>query len=307
MLFFSSIIFGRLGDILGRKKLIIIGFAVSGLAFLGHNLIKDILTLFIFRGLAGIGVGIIPGSLTALAWGSPIGIFTALGSLGYTTGNFLAGALKQDSLIFSTSALFCLIGLSLTFLIKEKPKRIAVPLFPYKIVKKNLNVYLPFLIRHSAASAIWAIFPIYLEGLGASIFYIGLIYAINPFMQFIFMLIMDRFQVSKLIMFGLFASAITFLGYGISPNWQIIFFLQIILGFSWANLYLGSLKHLLANNVEQATAIGCLSSVIGLAGILGPLIGGTISFLGLRNLILFSSALAFFAFIISRILKPQVE
>jgi len=170
---------------------------------------------------------------------------------------------------------------------------------------KNLNVYLPFLIRHSAAQAIWAIFPIYLIGLGASKLWIGIIYGVNPLTQFIFMLLLDRFESSRLIALGLIASAVTFFGYAISPNWQVILFFQILLGFSWANLYLGSIKHLLKNNVERATATGVLSSVIGLAGIFGPLIGGAISFLGLRPLLFCSASFAFGAFIISK--SPRLQ
>lgn len=307
MLLFSSIIFGRLGDIFGRKTIIVFGFVVSAVIFFAHTLIRDISSLFILRACAGIGVGMIPGPLAALAWGGSIGLFSAVGSLGFTVGNLLAGLLKNQSLIFITSALLCIAGFTLTFFIKEKKKKIAVPLFPYKIIKNNLNVYLPFLIRHSAAQAIWAIFPIYLVGLGANRLWIGIIYALNPLLQFFFMLMLDAYKSTRLIMLGLLASSLTFFGYGISPNWQIILFLQILLGFSWANLYLGSVKYLLENNIEQATATGILSSVIGLSGILGPLVGGLVSFLGMRALIIFSAFFAFLAFIISRILRQQAK
>jgi len=208
-------------------------------------------------------------------------------------------------LIFSTSAFFCLIGFLLTLLVKEEPKRISVPPFPFKIIVKNLNVYLPFLIRHSAAQAIWAIFPIYLNNLGANKFQIGAIYTINPLAQFIFMLILDRYKSSKLITMGIFCSALTFLGYAVSPSWQVILFLQILLGLSWASLYLGSVKYLLENNLEQATATGFLSSVSGLSGIIGPIIGGPIVLLGLRPLLFGSSIIAATAFIFSLRFKKE--
>jgi MFS family permease len=250
----SATIFGRLGDTLGRKKLVIIGFLISGVVFFCHNFIYDIQSLLFIRGCAGIGMGMIPGPLAALAWGSSIGVFTAFGSLGFAVASLLAGIMKNNLLIFTTSAFICLIGFALAFFIKEKPKKIAVPLFPYKVILKNLNVYLPYLVRHSAASAIWAIFPI--------------------------------------------ASTLTFFGYAVAPNWQFVLVLQVVLGFSWANLYLGSMKHLLENNNEQATATGVLSSIFGLSGILGPLIGGLIAVLGLRVLLYFSALVALSAFII---------
>ncbi len=292
---------------MGKKKVIAIGFLVSCIVFLGHNLIRDTFSLFLFRGLAGIGAGMVPGPLAALAWGSSFGYFNAIGALGFTLGNFLGGVLKQDLLIFTFSALLCLFGLTVTFRIKDKPERLTVPLFPYKIIKKNLNVYVPFLIRHSAAQAIWSIFPLYLIELGTSKFNIGVIYALNPFMQFVFMLGMDRFKSSQLMEWGLIASAVTFLGYTISPTWQVILVLQVLLGFSWAALYLGSLKQLLENNYEQATASGFLNSVAGLAGIIGPITIGSITLFGIRALLLGSTLLAFSAFIISKILKPQAK
>lgn len=254
-----------------------------------HNFINSLNTTFLFRGLAGLSIGMIPGSITALAWGSSLGLFSGLGSIGYTIGNFLPGILKKNFLIFSASALFCLIGFILGFFIKEEKKYVYVPLFPLQLIRKNLRVYLPFFIRHSAAQAIWAIFPIYLYQLGASKFQIGLMYAINPFAQFIFMVLMEKKKSETLILMGIFSSALTFFGYGISPHWRYILFFQVLLGFSWATLYLGSIKFLLKNNLEQATATGFLNSVIGLSGIMGPLIGGMIALLGFR-ILLFSSA-----------------
>jgi DHA1 family quinolone resistance protein-like MFS transporter len=302
-LLISSAVFGRLGDIFGRKRVVIIGFFVSAVVAFAHNFIRDIPSLLFIRSLAGIGAGMIPGPLAALAWGSPLGVFTACGSLGFTMSSVLAGVLKKDFFIFTASALLCMIGFAASFIIKEKQKKILVPLFPYNIIVKNLKVYLPYLIRHSAATAIWAIFPIYLVKLGADKFWIGIIYGINPLMQFTFMLLLDRFKSTRLITIGLIASACTFLGYAIAPHWHLVLFLQVVLGFSWANLYLGSMKYLLENNIEQATATGILSSVFGLSGIIGPLIGGVISLFGLRPLLFFSSVLAFGAFITSRSLR----
>ncbi len=300
MLFFSSFLFGRLGDMYGRKRIIITGFFFSGIAFFLHNLIHDLKTLFVFRGLAGLCTGMIPGSVTALAWGNSLGLFSGVGSLGYTLGNFLPGILKNHFLIFSAAAVFCLIGFVFGFFVKEQKNRIQVPIFPVELIRKNAGVYLPFFIRHSAAQAIWAIFPIYLAELGANKFQIGLMYAINPFAQFVFMVLMERQQSDHLILLGLLFSALTFLGYALSPNWQIILFLQVLLGFSWGALYLGSIKHLLGNNIEQATATGFLSSVIGLSGIVGPFFGGLIALFGFRTLLFTSAVLSGLAYVIRK-------
>ncbi|MEO0216455.1 MAG: MFS transporter [candidate division WOR-3 bacterium] len=305
-LFFSSYIFGRFGDIYGRRKIIILGFLFSSIILIFHIFIKDIPSIFLLRGLAGFGFGIIPGALSALASGKTLGIFTGLGSLGFTIGNFLPGIIKNDFPVFLCASGFCIIGFFLSFSIKEEKRRITVPLFPVRVLLRNMRVYLPFFLRHTAAQGIWAIFPIYLTRLGADRFHIGLLYGINPLFQFIFMVYMDRFNSSSLITLGLFSSAVTFLGYAISANWQMILFFQILLGFSWGSLYLGALKYLLSNNVEQATVSGILNSVIGLSGITGPLIGGIIAQNGLPSLLYFSTILAFIAFLLFYLLKKII-
>lgn len=303
----SSTIFGRLGDTLGRKRIVMLGFLVSGVVFFLHNFIRDIPSLYIIRGLAGIGAGMIPGPLAALASGGSIGVFTAFGSFGFMISSILAGILQKEYLVFTVASLMSIVGLFLSFSVREKVKKISVPLFPINVIKRNLDVYLPYLVRHSAASAIWAIFPIYLISLGANKFHMGILYAINPLMQFSFMLLFARVKSSKLIPLGLITSALVFLGYAVAQRWEFLLFLQALLGFSWANLYLGSMKQLLQKNTEQATATGILNSIFGLSGIIGPLIGGLITLAGMRALLFSASGLACFAIIISKNLRPQVR
>ncbi len=300
MVFFSAIIFGRLGDTLSRRKVVLVGFFVSGIVFLLHVFIPDLKTLFVVRGLAGIGVGMIPGSLAALAWSGSVALFTAFGSLGFAFASIVAGLMGQSTLIFCGAALLCLTGFLFAFRIKEVPVRLKIPFFPNAVIRRNIGIYLPYLIRHSAATAIWAIFPIYLVGLGANRLAIGIIYGINPVMQFVFMLILDRYKKERLIDIGLTATSLTFIGYFIAPNWLVILIFQIVLGFSWANLYLGSMKYLLKHNDEQATATGLLNSVFGLSGLIGPLIGGIVVLLGIKVLFIFSALLSLGAFFVYR-------
>jgi DHA1 family quinolone resistance protein-like MFS transporter len=304
---FSSTVFGRLGDTFGRKRIVIIGFAVSGIVFYGHTMIRDLGSLFLFRGLAGLGAGMIPGPLAALIGSGSVGVFTAFGSFGFMIASLGAGFLKDDSLVFTASTAMCAVGLTCSFFVKEKVRRIPVPLLPWTVIRKNIHVYVPYLIRHSAATAIWAIFPIYMAMLGVDRFMMGILYAINPLMQFTFMLVLRNVRGSKLIVIGLLTSALTFAGYAIAPHWGLLFFLQALLGFSWANLYLGSMKELLEHNEEQSTATGLLNSIFGLSGIIGPLIGGLVTLLGLRTMLFFSSGLAAVSFITSRILSRRVQ
>jgi MFS family permease len=305
MVLIAATFFGRLGDMVGRKKMVILGFLVSAVVFYGHNFIRDLRSLFIIRMCAGIGAAMVPGPLAALVGSASVGVFTASGSFGFMIASVLAGFLHENGMVFTTSAVMCVIGMLLTLGVREHVKRLRVPFFPWRIIKKNADIYVPYFIRHSAASAIWAIFPIYLTTLGADTVLIGILYAINPLMQFTFMLVLRRVQSDRLITIGLVASVLTFLGYTTAFHWGFLIGLQALLGFSWANLYLGSMKHLLEENAEQATATGILNSVFGLSGIVGPLIGGLVSFFGLRALLAFSTLVAASGFIVSRSLRQR--
>jgi MFS family permease len=305
MVLIASTFFGRLGDTLGRKKMVVLGFMISAAVFYAHNFIGDLRSLFIIRMCAGFGVAMVPGPLAALVGSASVGVFTAAGSFGFMIASILAGFLQQKGLVFTTSALMCVIGMALALAIREKVKRMTVPFFPWQVIKKNADIYLPYFIRHSAASAIWAIFPIYLSSLGADTVLIGVLYAINPLMQVTFMLVLRHVKSDRLITTGLIASAVTFFGYTLVGHWGFLIGLQALLGFSWANLYLGSMKHLLKENTEQATATGILNSIFGLSGIVGPLIGGLVSFMGLRVLLGFSTVVATGGFIVSRNLRRR--
>lgn len=174
--------------------------------------------------------------------------------------------------------------------LKPTTKHIEQPFFNIAILKKNWRIYLSFFLRHAGAFGIWAIYPLFLADLGASKFWIGIIYSLNAFGQFFFMPQLDRFQSNKLIKFGLYFSTATFIAFGICKNfWQILPF-QILLAFSWSCLYLGSLKYLLEHNEEKSTAVGVFNSISSLAGIVGPLMGGLVGSLGYPA-VMFTAAL----------------
>lgn len=288
-----------MGDTRGRRLVVGIGFLLSAVFYAAHILIRNTGTLFLIRGLTGVAGGMVPGSLAALAWGTSIGLFTGLGSLGMMVASILDAFIKSDHMIFLTAALFSIVGFFLVFRVRENCQRIPVPRFPVRIMLRNLNVYLPFFIRHTAAQAIWAVYPLYLYELGATRFQIGMIYALNPLAQFFFMIALDRQKSLRLMKMGVFASAAAFFGFALASNLWVILAFQVVLGYSWANLYMGSVKYLLENNIEQATANGILNSLIGLSGIIGPLAGGVVALAGIKTMLLASAALACLAFLIS--------
>jgi MFS family permease len=293
MIFLSSALFGRWSDLKGRKQFVVLGLFLASLVFFAHHFATNIYSLFFVRGLAGLAVGIFPAAIIAYVYekNSKLGLFTAIGALGWGIGSVFAGVVGAYQTLFTYSALlfFGAFLFALVFL-KQTKRHIDQPFFSWHIIKRNWRVYLSFFLRHSGAFGIWAIFPLFLAHLGANKLWIGIIYSLNAFGQFIFMPHLERVHSNRLIKWGLYASTATFIIFGLCRNfWQILPF-QILLAFSWSCLYLGSLKYLLEHNEEKSTAIGVFNSISSLAGIIGSLLGGLVGILGYPA-VMFTAAL----------------
>ncbi|TFG30335.1 MFS transporter, partial [Candidatus Thorarchaeota archaeon] len=99
----------------------------------------------------------------------------------------------------------------------------------------------------------------------------------NAISQVVFMVtITDRIESKKLVAIGLIASAITFAWFPFAQNIFEILPSQILLGFSWACLYVGALKFVTENNEDRSTASGLLTSMLALSGVIGPIIAAGI-------------------------------
>jgi len=279
-IFVSSIIFGRLSDNLGRKPFLLIGLLASAACFTVQGLAIDLYTLFIFRALAGFSAGIFPASLVAYVHEAKkkMGRFSSAGALGWGSGVLMGGVVAQlidTSSVFFASGLIFLASFLIALRLPSLPARnLNVPRFPKDVILRNSDVYIAFLIRHSGAHSIWVIFPLYLDQLGANSLWIGIINAINAFGQAIFMYkITDRVRGRLLINIGLLSSMVTFILFAAARDmWQIMP-AQILLAFSWACLFVGSLRELTDNNEEKATAVGILNSIMSMSMIFGAIIG----------------------------------
>lgn len=305
--FISSYIFGRGADIYGRRIFLILGLAACSLAFLLQIFATTVLTLMVVRFFVGFCAGIFPSALTAYVVESrrAIGKFTSFGSLGFSLGSLTAGLIAfyfQIWHIFLLGSLLYLISLLIAFSLHDIKKiSLKIPLFPKKIIKQNMPVYSGFLIRHTGACAVWTIYPLYLETIGATKFWIGVIYAVNAFAQFSFMLLLDKWKSSLLIVSGIFCSGITFICFILSWHFYIILAFQVLLGFSWACLYVGSLKFITDRTEEKSTSVGLLFSTTSLSSILGSILGGTIAyFAGYKAVIFFAVLMCFTALCVFR-------
>lgn len=307
----SSYLVGRASDFTGRRVFVIAGVAVSAVAYLLHIPAQSSAALVGVRALAGLGTGALTPPLLARSreTGEPLGTLASFGSLGWAAGSLLAGIfatggeslgeLEAYWLVFLVCFLLMLPALALSLRMAELEfLRVRTPLFPVHLMKRNLHIYLPSLLRHTGAFAVWLIFPLYLAALGASKLWIGVIYFANTFSQFIIMRHLNTGKPLLHLRLGLVLSMLVFLSYALLDSYLGILPVQLFLALSYSMLYVGSLRYLLENNTEAATSVGLLGSFTSISMVLGPLLGGAISHaLGYTATMYFASGITLLALI----------
>jgi DHA1 family quinolone resistance protein-like MFS transporter len=234
-------------------------------------------------------MGMLPGALIAstVERKASVGILTALGSLGWTVGSFLGPGLGARPLTFFIAAGIAVLPAFLGFSFRELPVRPKTRFISLSAIKRHWPIYLGFFLRHAGAMSIWVTFTLFLKQRGADIpvipgwgflSLIGLIYALNPFCQFFFMLMIEKIKPRIALPIGYVGSAVVFFGYALAPNPWLFIPLQIVLAFTWAALYLGSLIYLNRRCAEErSTVSGAFNAIVGLCGITGSLLGGVLS------------------------------
>lgn len=283
--FAASYIFGRLSDIHGRRFFLITGLGISAIACTTQYFAYDTFTLLLARIFTGFASGMFPAALLAYAYESKhrMNKFLAWGSGGWGLGTVIGGVVAT---VFTIHAPFlfsaALMTLAVPIALKmpfTKDVKMSVPLFPVKIIKRNISVYAPVLVRHTGACAIWVMYPIFIRGLDGSgtalFFWVGVLYGINSFTQFVVMNRLRR-KSSVLIPTGLALSIGTFISFTFCDSIWLLMPTQVVLAAAWALIYVGSIKFIMANNKERATATGFFNSVLQMSAILGSIIGGLI-------------------------------
>ncbi|MEM4445709.1 MAG: MFS transporter [Candidatus Jordarchaeales archaeon] len=289
----SSYVSGWVSDVFSRGKLLKASMAIAAIVFPLHALSPTPLHLLVVRGLSGVCAGVYPTVLAVQGYErrGRLGRLISFGALGWGFGSlFISFAYSYRDVFISSGALFAL-GFLISLKLDVKDVKLEVPLLPVDVIKRGLPVYVSFLIRHTSANAVWAIFPLFLEEVGANEFWIGVIYAINTFSQFAIMPLIDRFRSGRLVSWGLIFSTVTFLAYLVSGSYIHVLPAQLLLALSWSLLYIGSLTYVAEKGNERGTAVGFLGTVRGLATTVGPIIGGTISQIyGYRSTMIFAVA-----------------
>lgn len=310
--FVSYFLFGRLSDTKGRRRpFIIAGLACASCAALLHVFMHDVASAILFRALLGFSVGIyyfpmIAYIAAAQSYKKKMGVFLGLGSLGWSLGTFLSGASGAGQFSFIISCVLFAIGFLISLSLPPiRHKELHVPRFPAKLIRKNLGVYLSFLVRHSGAQSVWIIFPLFLLSIGASPFFIGVIYALNTFGQFFIMnwlgAKLEGRDERRFMEIGYILSACVFILYFFAQNPYQILPIQLILATGWSFVWLGSMINLSSRNEEKATSTGILGSMNGLAQAIGPFLGGAIAqLLGFHAVFVFAAIMCLLPLVISR-------
>lgn len=281
--FVSSLIFGRLADIHGRKRFIVLGLLLSTLFFFLQGFYTDYISLLIFRVLAGFTVGIFPAAVVSIAhdFNLKMGKLSSWGALGWAIGSYTAGILASIldlRYTLTLSSLFFLIAFVVSLPLRDSGVKIRyVPLFPVDVFRRNSPLYIAYFLRHTAATMIWTFWVLYIESIGGDFFWQAATMGINSTTQFFVMfLYTDLGEPRKLITYGLVFSSLTFLSYAFIHSVYLIVPVQILLALSWSFLYVGALKYLTENNREKATSTGLLNSTISISAAVGPFLGGLV-------------------------------
>lgn len=286
---FASILYGRAADERGVRRILRAGLLLSAVTCLAQPFAVNPWILLASRSLLGFCVGMYPAALLAYAKtaDSLMGKFSSWGSLGWALGNGLAGVVAEITpgvywQVFALASAAWFLSFFLATTAPDEPAGgMRVPLFPRTVLRRNVPVYAMMFIRHTGANMVWGIYPIYLAVvLHLNVLEIGLINAFNPFVQFLVMRGIDRFGSRVLIVSGLLGSFATFVLFLVAKDFWSMFATQIVLGFSWATIYVGSLKFITEENPETATAGGWFNSVTSLSSIVGPVIGGFVAAAG---------------------------
>ena len=293
---FSSITSGYLVDRYGLARLILlISVLILGLSSIATPLYHDGGYLLLIRIIQGLAVGaIIPIanliSASLIGPGRGIGIVNTFGSMGFASAGIIGGLSVE---LVSYGELFIYTGIvtiipAITLILQgggaySTVENIGIRLRDiFSLPKSVWIIYLTFFLRFMAAGGVWTLFSLFLYTLGANDFMVGLAHSINTITQ---VLIFHRVSILSegrgltVYKIGLLLTALTFIGYFLSPNIYYIFPLQVLIAFSWVALYAGANVFIIENVSEgfRGTALGALNMFTSFSWIAGSLINGYIS------------------------------
>ncbi len=304
-----SPIWGHLSDRLGRRKpLLVIGSLLFFLSSFLHFLVNTWAELMALRFLQGMAFAVTP-MLTVLFsdhFGAQaarrFGAFSAANAVGWGLGSVLSGILAEllgIRWVFILVSFLSLAGAGfIQWGLPEKATSVHAPSVPSRVPSKLFYLYGMIFARHSAAIALWSVFPLYLKGFVQSLSWVGIVNGINMLVQPLFMLAIgkyaERWDKLQIILIGIGGSIATFLVYASAASvWQIVVG-QVMIAASWSAMFIGMNLYLIEEVPQRSRgqAFGYFQSAITSAAAVGPLLGGSLSdAYGIHGMIFIASVL----------------
>jgi len=304
-----SPIWGHLADRLKDKRtFLILGYMIFAVSSLMHFFAGSFTTLVLLRFLQGASFATNP-LLTALfaeRFGKEaarrFGSFSAANALGWGLGSILSGIFAD---LFGIRWAFVLVSLLplasagvIHWKIREEPHPTDAAPQHSRVPRKLFYLYATIFARHSAAIALWSVFPIYLRGFVGSFSEVGAINGLNMLVQPLFMLAIGRFGERwgklKLVLWGILGSIATFLVYASAQEvWQVLLG-QLMIAAAWSAIFIGLNIYIIEEvpKGSRGKAFGYLQSALTSAAAVGPLLGGTLAdAFGIREMIAIVSLL----------------
>ena len=309
-----SPVWGALADRLGRKRpFLVAGYGLFALFSALHALAGSFPALVALRFLQGAAFATNP-LLTALfadRFGRQaarrFGAFSAANALGWGLGSLVSGLLADWIGLrwtFAVVAGLPLVSAALLLRVPE-PSSPAPPVSARepepsrpRLPRKLFYLYATIFTRHSAAVALWSMFPLYLREFVGSLGGIGAVNGLNMIAQPLFMLLFgrwaERWDKLQLVLWGILGTIATFGVYATATGIGQILLGQLMIAAAWSAIFIGLNLYLMeaAPPGTRGRAFGLLQSSMTGAAALGPLLGGALAdALGIRGMIWVVAAL----------------
>jgi len=321
-LFFSPI-WGRIGDLYGRKKILI--FSASGLALsvLLMGFASSVWHLFVLRLLMGIFTGFIPMSQALISIQTPketagrvLGTLQTGSITGTLMGPILGGTLadsfgyaatfKGVSLTIFLSAIIVLFGVkevqAKVTNIEEKssytPREVITHIIKQPVLLIVMLLSALVQIAHFSVQPILSLYVEEIHGAVNIAFYSGLVFSVagvgNLFMAKRWGSLGDRIGYTKVMIGLLFLAGLVYLpGAWVSSLWQLVI-LRFMVGVAIGGIIPVRLAYIRqeAPISMQGEVLGYNTSLRFLGNVIGPVLGGMVSgWFGLSSVFYVTSGL----------------